>query len=68
MKSTQICFPKFPVPQIANRIIGLRKITRIDQHLFMAAILGKKCLSPEEKTLVEEVYEGLSRGWIKVVE
>ena len=68
MKSTQICFPKFPVPQIANRIIGLRKITRIDQELFMSALLAKKSLSQEEQSLVEQVYQGLNRGWIKVVE
>ncbi len=68
MRQTQIYFPKFPVQQVANRIIYHRKITRIDQHLFMSALLAKKSLSPEEKNLVEQVYEGLSKGWIKVVE
>ncbi|HEY9613611.1 hypothetical protein [Allocoleopsis sp.] len=46
----------------------LRKITRIDQHLFMSALLSKKALSPEEKNLVEQVYQGLNKGWIKVVD
>lgn len=68
MTRSQVCFPKFPVEQIANRIISLRKITRIDQHLFMSAVLSKKALSPEEQNLVEQVYDGLNRGWIKVVE
>jgi hypothetical protein len=68
MRQTQVCFPKFPVHQVANRIIGLRKITRIDQHLFMSAVLSKKSLSPEEQNLVEQVYQGLHRGWIRVVE
>jgi hypothetical protein len=68
MRRTQIYFPKFPVEQVANRIIYLRKISRIDQHLFMSAILSKKSLSPEEKNLVEQVYQGLNKGWIKVVE
>lgn len=68
MRPTQVYFPRFPVTQIANRIIYLRKITRVDQQLFMSALLSKKSLSPEEENLVEQVYQGLSRGWIKVVE
>jgi predicted nucleic acid-binding protein len=68
MRRSQLCFPTFPVQQVANRIIYLRKITRIDQHLFMSALLAKKSLSLEEKNLVEQVYQGLSSGWIKVVE
>jgi hypothetical protein len=68
MKPTQVCFPKFPVQQVANRIIYLRKITRVDQHLFMSAVLSKKLLSLEEKNLVEQVYQGLNKGWIRVVE
>ncbi len=68
MRHTQVCFPKFPVQQVATRIISIRKITRLDQRLFMSALLSKKSLSPEEKNLVEQVYQGLSRGWIKVVD
>lgn len=68
MKRDRICFPKFPVEQVANRIICNRKITRLDQRLFMSAVLSKKSLSPEEQNLVEEVYQGLSRGWIRVEE
>jgi len=68
MTRTQVCFPKFPVQHVASRIICLRQITRIDQYLFMSAVLSKKSLSPEEKNMVEEVYQGLNRGWIKVVE
>lgn len=68
MQSPQVCFPKFPVHQIAKRILFLRQITRIDQHLFMSALLAKASLSAEEENLVEQVYQGLHRGWIKVVE
>lgn len=68
MKSAQVCFPKFPVQQIANRILGLRQITRVDQQLFMSAVLAKKSLSKEEQNLVEQIYQGLSSGWIRVVE
>lgn len=68
MKTAQVCFPKFPVQQIANRIIYLRKITRIDQHLFMSAVLSQKCLSSEDQNLVEQVYRGLNNGWIRVVD
>lgn len=68
MKPIQVCFPKFPVKQVANRIIYLRKITRVDQQLFMSAVLSKKSLSPEEQNLVEQVYQGLNMGLIRVVE
>lgn len=68
MRQAEICFPKFPVEHLANRIMCLRKITRIDQHLFMSALLSKKALSPEEQNLVEKVYQGLNKGWIKVVD
>lgn len=68
MKSVEVCFPKFPVQYIANRILGLRQITRVDQQLFMSAVLAKKSLSQEEQNLVEQIYQGLSSGWIRVVE
>lgn len=66
MINTQVCFPKFPVQQVGNRIISLRKITWIDQQLLMSAVLAKKSLSREEKNLVEQIYQGLNKGWIKV--
>lgn len=68
MNSTQVCFPKFPIQQIAQRIIGMRQISRIDQSLFMSALLSKHALSIEEQDLVEKIYQGLSLGWIRVVE
>lgn len=68
MKSTQVCFPKFPAQQIANRIISMRQISWIDQQLFMSALLSKQSLSMEEEYLVERIYEGLNQGWIRVVE
>ncbi|MCP2731055.1 hypothetical protein [Limnofasciculus baicalensis] len=68
MKSTEVCFPKFPIQQIAQRIIGMRRINRLDQHLFMSALLSKHSLSLEEQNLVEQIYQGLSLGWIRVVE
>ncbi|HEY9796892.1 MAG TPA: hypothetical protein V6D30_14720 [Leptolyngbyaceae cyanobacterium] len=68
MRHAQVYFPKFPVQQVANRIINLRQITRVDQHLFMSALLSRKSLSQEEQNLVEQVYQDLNRGWIKVVE
>lgn len=68
MSRPQVSFPRFPVDKIANRIISLRQITRVDQYLFMSAVLAKKSLSKEEKNLVEQVYQDLNRGWIKVVD
>lgn len=68
MQQTQVCLPQFPVQELANRIMHFRKITRLDQQLFMSALLSKDFLSPEEKKLVNEIYQGLNRGWIKAVE
>ncbi len=68
MNYTQVCFPKFPIQQIAQRIIGMRQISRIDQRLFMSALLSKHALSLEEQNLIEQIYRGLSLGWIRVVE
>jgi hypothetical protein len=68
MRSTDVCFPKFPIRQIASRIIGMRQISRVDQRLFMSALLSKQSLSLEEQDLVEQIYQGLTRGWIRVVE
>jgi hypothetical protein len=34
----------------------------------MSALLSRKSLSQEEQNLVEQVYQDLNRGWIKVVE
>lgn len=68
MKSTEVCFPRFPIQQIAQRIIGMRQISSIDQRLFMSALLSKHAMSLEEQNLVEQIYQGLSLGWIRVVE
>jgi hypothetical protein len=67
MKAHQVCYPKFPVKQIANRILSLRQITWIDQQLFMSAALSKATLSQEEESLVEQIYQDLNRGLIRVI-
>lgn len=68
MKSTEVCFPRFPIQEVAQRIIGMRQISRLDQRLFMSALLSKHSLSIEEQNLVEQIYQGLSLGWIRVIE
>ena len=68
MKYSQVIFPKFPVQHIAKRIINMRQITRIDQQLFMSALLAKASLSLEEQILVQEIHDGVNRGLIRVVE
>jgi hypothetical protein len=67
MKTHQVCYPKFPVRQIANRILSLRQITWIDQQLFMSAALSKTSLSQEEESLIEQIYQDLNRGLIRVI-
>lgn len=56
------------VTELVERLLATRKMTRADQHQLMATLLSKNTLSPEEQAQVNRVYEGLRRGWIRVVD
>lgn len=67
MKNSEVEFPKFPLKQVANRIMTLRKITRVEQQLLMNATLSENTFVTEDKILIDKIYNDVRRGWIKVV-
>ncbi len=52
--------------QIVEQIFVTHRINRADQALLMAALLDKESISAEEKRLVDQVFDGLSRGILRV--
>lgn len=60
--------PNLSVEKILERILVLRQITRLDQHLLMSAALGKDSLSEKAQHQINLVFEHLQRGLIKVVD
>lgn len=52
--------------QIVEQIFRTHRINRADQALLMAALLDKELLSPEDKRLVDQVFDGLNRGILRV--
>lgn len=49
---------------VVDRILASRQITRIDQHLLLAA--GQ--LSQDEQTLINVIFDRLRRGLLKVAD
>ncbi|WP_017720478.1 hypothetical protein [Kamptonema formosum] len=56
------------VEQVICQIFTRRRISRMDQHLLMTALLSKDSISPEEETQVQKVFDFLQRGFLKVVD
>jgi hypothetical protein len=56
--------PKISTRQVVERILTSRTITRIDQQILLAC----QTLSLEEQNLVNQVFDRLQRGLLKVVE
>ncbi len=52
--------------QIVEQIFLTHRINRADQALLMSALLDKEAISAEEKRLVDRVFDGLSRGILRV--
>ncbi|MEB3182084.1 MAG: hypothetical protein VKL59_24065 [Nostocaceae cyanobacterium] len=59
---------KVSVHKLAERMFAFRQISRLDQQLFMSALLSKDTLEPSEQKLVDQVFEGLKNGWLRVVD
>ncbi|MBW4678585.1 MAG: hypothetical protein KME19_00535 [Microcoleus vaginatus WJT46-NPBG5] len=60
--------PQLSVEQIADRIFTSRKISRVDQHWLMSAMLSKDSLSPEDQTLISRLFHSLQKGTIRAVD
>ncbi|UBF23563.1 hypothetical protein K9N68_17385 [Kovacikia minuta CCNUW1] len=52
------------VHEVVDRILDSRKITRKDQHL----LLSLNILSPEERSLLNQVFDRLQMGLLRVVD
>ncbi|KOR33826.1 MULTISPECIES: hypothetical protein [Planktothricoides] len=56
------------INQIVTRIFTTHRITRADQQIFMATLLSKDSLSPEEQSQIDRVFDGLRQGLLRVVD
>jgi hypothetical protein len=50
--------------RLVERIFASRCITRADQRIFMSL----NSVNPQEQNLINRVYEGLHRGFLRVVD
>lgn len=57
-----------PLTEFVDQLISVRKMTRTDQQKLMSVLLSKDLLTPEEQAQVNRVYDGVQRGWLKVVD
>lgn len=60
--------PQISFQEVAHQILATRRITRADQNRFMMAAFAKDALSRDEQLLVDQVFEALKRGLVKVVD
>jgi hypothetical protein len=68
MMTMQVPLTNERVREVINNIISHRSINRLDQKIFMSALLSKEKLSQEDQKMVDQVYQGLQSGLIRVVE
>jgi hypothetical protein len=52
------------VHQVVDRILNSRRITREDQHVLLSLTI----LSPEERGLLNQVFDRLQKGLIRVAD
>ncbi|MGA7937044.1 MAG: hypothetical protein WCA35_26060 [Kovacikia sp.] len=52
------------VHQVVGRILNSRRITREDQHVLLSLTI----LSPEERALLNQVFDRLQKGLLRVVD
>jgi hypothetical protein len=60
--------PKVSVESILQRIFAIRQINRTDQHTLMATLLSKDSLSEKDQRQINQVYEGIQKGLIRIVD
>ncbi len=66
--TTQVYTSKVSVHQVVERMFTFRQISRIDQKLLMSALLSKDSLDDTERNLVNQVFDALKRGFLRVVD
>ena len=66
--SEQGALPNISLETIVEWIFSSRQISRIHQKLLMSVQLSNNLISDAEKQLLDRVFEGLERGFLKVVD
>ncbi|WP_448563898.1 hypothetical protein [Trichothermofontia sp.] len=51
---------------VVETIFTTHRIRRQDQEMLMSLLLAKKEISMEEKALIDQIFEGLRRGTLRV--
>lgn len=57
-----------PVRQITEQILATRKITRNAQQELMGALLSKQAISPDDRAMIDRIFDQLHRGLLHVVD
>ena len=66
--SEQGALPNISLETIVEWIFSSRQISRIHQKLLMSVKLSNNLISDAEKQLLDRVFDGLQRGFLKVVD
>jgi len=66
--ATQTPFSTEKVREVIKNITSRHAINRIDQKIFMSALLSKTALSVEDQKMVDQIFQGLQSGLIRVVD
>ncbi|MBW4471883.1 MAG: hypothetical protein KME45_15970 [Stenomitos rutilans HA7619-LM2] len=56
------------IEQMVNQIRACGRISRKDQQQFMSALLSQKTISQTEQALINQVFELLRSGRLRVVD
>jgi len=55
-----------PLQTVVETIFMTRRISRQDQEILMSLLLAKEDISMEERALIDEIFNGLRRGTLRV--
>lgn len=66
--SEQGALPNLSLEAIVEKIFSSRQINRLHQKLLMSVQLSNNLISDAEKKLLDRVFDGLERGFLKVVD
>ncbi|MEL6138677.1 MAG: hypothetical protein AAFQ61_06345 [Cyanobacteria bacterium J06626_23] len=55
------------IEEMVSKIFATRRITRSDQHVLMT-MFSRGNISATDETLINQIYEALNQGRVRVVE
>nr|OEJ76742.1 hypothetical protein BH720_02985 [Desertifilum tharense IPPAS B-1220] len=56
------------IESLVDQIISSYKLTRADQQMLMDALLSKQSLNATEQSLINQVFDGIKRGLVRVID